>query len=83
MIELLILALATYGTSKLVAEYDGFGDVLFKIRNKSYLKALMCPVCSSVWFGVLFSIIFWLGGVWLLLPLALVGVVIFIEEVTS
>ena len=82
MIELLILALATYGTAKLVAEYDGFADVLFKIRNKSYLKALNCPVCASVWFGVLFSIIFWLGSVWLLLPLALAGVVILIEELT-
>ena len=83
MIELLILALATYGTSKLVAEYDGFADVLYKIRSKSYLKALTCSVCASVWFGVLFSIIFWLGFVWLMLPLALVGVVILIEEVTS
>ena len=83
MIELLILALATYGTAKLVAEYDGFGNILYKIRNKSYLKALTCSVCASVWFGVLFSIIFWLGGVWLLLPLALAGVVILIEEVTA
>lgn len=83
MIELLILALATYGTAKLVAEYDGFGDVLYKIRNKSYLKALTCPVCASVWFGVLFSIIFWLGFLWLILPLALVGVVILIEELTA
>ena len=83
MIELLILALATYGTAKLIAEYDGFGDIFYKIRNKSYLKALTCPVCASVWFGVLFSIIFWLGGAWLLIPLALAGVVILIEEVTA
>lgn len=83
MIELIILALATYGTAKLVAEYDGFWDVLFKLRNKSYLKALTCPVCASVWFGVLFSIIYWLGFIWMLLPLAVVGVVILIEEVTA
>ena len=82
MIELIILALATYGVSKLISEYDGFGDVLYKLRSKSWIKALTCVVCTSVWVGLFFSIMYWLGFLWLLLPLALVGVVILIEEVT-
>ena len=83
MIELLILALATYGTAKLIAEYDGPFDMLYSMRNKRWLGMLTCTVCTSVWVGLFFSIMYWLGFVWLLLPLALVGVVILIEELTS
>lgn len=83
MIELIILALGTYGTAKLVAEYDGPFDLLYSMRSKRRLSVLTCPVCCGTWIAILFSIIFWLGGVWLLLPLALVGGVILIEEVTS
>ena len=83
MIELLILALATYGTSKLVAEYDGPFDLLYSMRNKRWLGMLTCTVCCATLVGLFFSIIYWLGGVWLLLPLALVGVVILVEEVTA
>ena len=83
MIELLILALATYGTSKLVAEYDGPFDMLYSMRNRRWLGMLTCTVCASVWVGLFFSIIFWLGFVWVLLPLAIVGAIIFIEEVTA
>ena len=83
MIELLILALATYGTSKLVAEYDGPFDMLYSMRNRRWLGMLTCTVCTSVWVGLFFSIIFWLGFVWVLLPLAIVGAIILIEEVTA
>ena len=80
MIELLILALATYGTSKLVAEYDGPFDILYKIRHVKYLKALLCVVCTSLYVAVVLSIVWALGHAMWLTPLALVGVVIMLED---
>ena len=80
MIELIITTLAVYGASKLLAEYDGFMDVFYRIRSIKWLRMLTCVVCTSVWVAVAFSLVFWLGlAVWLL-PLAIVGVIILIEE---
>lgn len=80
MIELLVLFLSVYGASKLLTEYDGFGDVFYKLRNKPWLKMLSCIICTSVWVAVLFSIIWALGFVYLLTPVAVVGAVILLEE---
>ena len=80
MIELLITILAVYGTSKLLVEYDGFMDVFYLIRSIKWLKMLTCIVCTSVWVAVAFSLVFWLGlAVWLI-PLAIVGIIILIED---
>ena len=80
MIELLILALATYGTSKLVAEYDGFADVFYKLRRKRWLSMLTCTVCTSVYVAAAFSIVWALGHAFWLTPLAAVVIVIILEE---
>lgn len=80
MIELIILALATYGTAKLIAEYDGPFDSLYRLRNVKYLKALLCVVCSSLYVGVGLSIVWAFGYALWLTPLALVGIVIILEE---
>ena len=80
MIELLITTLAVYGASKLLAEYDGFMDVFYRIRSIKWLRMLTCVVCTSVWLSLAFSAVLWLGFAAWLLPLAIVGVIILIEE---
>lgn len=80
MIELIILALATYGVSKLISDYDGPFDILYKIRHVKYLKALLCVVCTSLYVAVVFSIVWALGHALWLTPLALVGFVVILEE---
>lgn len=80
MIELIILALATYGVSKLISEYDGFGDIFYKLRRKKWLSMLTCTVCTSVWVAVAFSIVWAFGYALWLTPLAVVGIVIILEE---
>ena len=83
MYNLLILVLATYGASKLLVEYDGFGDVLYKLRNRAWLKALTCVVCTSVWVATLLSLLLFFGQYWIVTVLAIVGTVILIEEMTA
>lgn len=78
--ELVIAALATYGISALVTQYDGFGHVFLKFRNSYPKSALTCTVCLSVWVAVIFAAIFWLGWAYILSPLAFVGVVIVLER---
>ena len=78
MIELLILALATYGVSKLLVEYDGFGDIFYKLRAKSWLSMLNCVVCTSVYIAVPIAIF---SGVGVLGYLAILGIVILIERI--
>lgn len=78
--EIVIAALATYGLSSLVAYQDGLYDVFLKLRQKYPNSAFVCPVCLSLWVAVPFSILTWLGLTWLLLPIAIVGVVIILEK---
>lgn len=81
MIELIITALAVYGTSKLLVEYDGYGDVFYRLRSiQQSFKMLQCVVCTACWLALAFSVIFWLGWAIWLLPLAIVGIVIMIED---
>lgn len=80
MIELIITALAVYGTSKLLVEYDGFMDVFYRIRSIKWLKMLTCVACSSVYVALAFSVIYWLGWAMWLLPLAIIGGIIILED---
>lgn len=80
MIELLILLLSVYGTSKLLVEYDGPMDVFYRLRANRYLKMLLCVVCTACYVSLAFFIIYWLGYVMWLTPLAIVGAIILIEE---
>lgn len=83
MIELIITALAVYGTSKLLVEYDGYMNVFYKLRQSERLTMLQCVVCTVCWIAVILSVVFWLGWAIFLLPLAIVGIVIILEEVLS
>ena len=80
MIELIITALAVYGTAKLFVEYDGYMNVFYKLRQREWLKMLTCVICTSVWLSLAFCIVFWLGWAMWLLPLAIVGVIIILED---
>ena len=80
MIELIIAALATYGVSKLLVEYDGFGNIFYRLRDISWLKMLTCVVCTGTWVGIIFGIVYLLGYGVYLAPLAIIGIVILIEE---
>ena len=81
MIDFIIAALATYGISSLVTSYDGLYEVFLKLRQKYPHSAFNCPACLSVWFAVIFTLLIYLGFLWLLVPLAIVGVVIILERV--
>jgi len=78
MIELIITTLAVYGTSKLLVEYDGYRDVFYKLR--SHYEALQCVICTACWIAVAFAVVFWLGCAMWLLPLAILGVIIILED---
>lgn len=79
MIQLIITALAVYGTSKLLVEYDGYMNVFYKLRSVQSLTMLHCVICTACWVALAFAVVFWLGWAMWLLPLAIVGVIILIE----
>lgn len=83
MIDFIITALAVYGFSKLLVEYDGFMDVFYKLRQREWLKMLTCVICTACWVALVFAVVFWLGWAMWLLPLAIIGIVIILEEVLS
>jgi len=79
MFELIVLLLAVYGASKLLVEYDGYKNVFYKLRQRERLTMLHCVICTAVWFAILFSIVFWLGFVVILIPFSIIGFVILME----
>lgn len=78
--EIVIAALATYGLSSLVAYQDGLYGIFLKLRNRYPNSAFVCPVCFSLWLAIPFTLLVYLGFVWLLVPLAIVAVVIILEK---
>lgn len=80
IISLIIAALSTYGLSSLIVYKDGPFDVFLKLRNKYQTSAIHCVTCLSVWVSVPFVILIFLGLTWLLVPLAIVGIVILLEK---
>ena len=81
MFELIVLCLATYGLSSLLTSYDGPGDAFLKLRNKYPRSALKCNVCTSVYVGTVLFFMAWFGLAIFLVPLAIVGFVIILEDV--
>ncbi len=73
IIDLLILALATWRATSLLNNEDGPGEVFAKIRSKLGVKydehskaygtnivaeAVCCIFCLSVWFGLFWTILY-------------------------
>lgn len=83
LVELLILALATYGISMLLTSSDGLYGVFLRLRNKYPNSALQCLKCTSVYVALGLFIVFLLGWAFWLIPFAIVGAVILLEEATT
>jgi len=80
MYEVIIYALATFGVSALLTDYDGPADIFRRAKNK--LKALDCLVCTSVYIALLLFVFIATGnGSWLT-PLAVIGLIVIIERLT-
>lgn len=71
-----IAVLATYGTSKIISEYDGPYSIFTKIRNKYPLSPFLCVVCTSVYLAVPISVV---SGLSIIGYLAVIGSIILIE----
>lgn len=86
--DYIILGLATFRLSSLLANEPGPFDMFGKLRNaaKGELeKGLGCVWCNSVWVGTLFTVLYlimpWI--VWALLPLALSSIAIITSRVVD
>lgn len=70
MLEIIILALATWRLTSLLVWEDGPFEVFARFRRKCgvrydesnmaygtnwFAKGLICPACASVWFGILWG----------------------------
>ena len=94
--DYLILALATYRISSLLADEDGPLNILNRLRAlvgvrdddgakygaNNFATGIICQWCNSVWIGAVLTIAFyfWPAVVWLALPLALSAATIIIER---
>jgi len=75
MAEFIFAALATFGVSALISNYDGPMGVFVRLR--SHVAATRCCVCLSVWLGIPIAL---LTGVGVVGYLAIIGTVILIER---
>lgn len=75
MIEVILAALATYGIATLVSEYDGPFNVFTELRT--WLPALRCVPCGSVWIAAPIAL---LSGVGFIGYLAALGIVMVMER---
>lgn len=75
MIEIVVLALATWRLTSLLVWEDGPFEIFAKLRYRLgvrydeqsiaygtnwFAKGVVCPACASVWFGFLWAIAYWI-----------------------
>ena len=75
LIDVVLLALATWRLSALLAYEDGPGRVFARIRRRMGVvydphgvpygtnwlaRGVVCPWCNSVWFGAFWALAYWL-----------------------
>lgn len=77
MFEIIISSIATFGISALISNYDGPGEILFKLRKKVPLTR--CTICLGVWAGIPIA---YFMGVGIIGYLAIIGLVILVERLT-
>lgn len=80
MIELIILILSTYAISALLTRYDGAGHIFLRLRNKYPDSALQCAVCTSCYVIIPLFIIYTFGYSFWLIPAAVIGAMVIIDE---
>lgn len=83
--RLIVAAFATWRITSLVLREDGPFDALVHLRTAlgrvAGLRALTtCLWCLSLWTGILCAALALSDGWWLLLPFALSGAAIWLEE---
>lgn len=71
---IIIVVLAVYAVSTLLAEYNGFRDIFMKLRKKGLPD---CSVCLSVWIAIPISII---AGLSIVEYLSVIGGVILLSR---
>lgn len=80
IINIIVVALATFAVSALISTYDGPGHIFLHLRSRFPDSPMHCTVCMSIWIAIPFSIVFILGWTYGLMPLAIVGAVILLER---
>ena len=97
MLDLLILVGATWRLTSLLVWEEGPFEVFARLRHllgvryddqsqpygANWLaKGVICPACTSVWFGTLWVILYYLWGdsVWIAMPFALSAGAIVLER---
>jgi len=95
--DLAILALATWRLSSLAAQEDGPYRLFARLRKAAgvrydehsipaggneFARMILCPWCSSIWFGAALAgtYLLWPAVVWLALPFALSAAAILVHE---
>lgn len=76
-ISIIISSLATYGVSSLLTNYEGFHGIFSKLRDKYPDSFLQCLVCTSV---IVSIFICFMSGVGILGWLAVIGIIILVEQ---
>jgi hypothetical protein len=87
MVEFVILALAVWRCSSLLANEPGPWKVFERFRDWVCAKdfqlgeGLTCEWCNSVWIGTVATLMYfaWRGTIWLALPMAMSTVTILIK----
>lgn len=80
MLSLLILLLASYGATTLLVYSDGPWDIFLNHRVRYPKSPLTCFKCTAFWMSVLTFAIYALGLTFFMLPLAILGAVIIIDN---
>lgn len=78
LIEIIIISVALYGVTTLVAEYEGVFGVFAKLR--SAITFLQCVPCSAVWIGIPLAFV---SGIGLIGYLASIGFVLLLDRMAG
>lgn len=81
IIYLVIVTLATFGLSSLIADRDGPAGIFLRLRKRYPNSPFHCTVCTATWVAIIFFIVLLTGFGYCLTPLAIVGVVILLERI--
>lgn len=76
----IITALAVYGMSTLIAEYDGPFDIFKKVRGSTKSSLFTCVVCIACWLAIPVTLLGLHVGILWLMPLAVIGAITFGER---
>jgi len=76
----LITALAVYGISALITQYDGPWGLFARLRAKLPNSAFWCAVCLSVWVVIPMILLATYTGIFIPSVFAIIGVVILLEK---